>query len=306
MRNILKIKTLSFLFLIYSQIQAIYPQSALEYNYSGLAALPKWTETKFLGGTQAEVSIDKATQTPDGIGALKIKIIAASAEKKHSDIQIYPVKKGLGAGKYNITVLIKSSQIIKGALQLAFNEIGGPAYAGAKIIDFDGQWQKIPVSITVASGYEQKRLRLPGFFIGTLPEGAEILIASIKTDIKDSNTVNRISPAENKTAPAPVDRRFLIMPMPKSIKTENQFVDGLKWNTVSGDKNACTMFIDELDYIQKKKAGCSFKESSKIGQYSFVWHNNGNLELLAKIPPLPSEKGGYALKIESAGAGISA
>ncbi len=161
-----------------------------EWNVTDKDSLPPWAQL-YLNKDVAEahLSLDTSAKSDAGNGALKIDVIKNSSAK-NTDIQFWITKDdGIVAGKYRITLLVKGS-MAEEAIPFGFiqsdapfaNFDSGKKSAKSPSLNVDKKWKTMTIDFEAIPGFENKRVRIPCFFLGALPESCTLWIASVKLE----------------------------------------------------------------------------------------------------------------------------
>ncbi|MBI4977145.1 MAG: carbohydrate binding domain-containing protein [Spirochaetes bacterium] len=159
----------------------------MEWNFSAMADIPESARHYFndKSGVKTAVSIDREAAAPDGKGALRIDVLAASQKEEGGDIQqIFSYANGLQAKKkYRVTITMKANHTMMMPVKLVSITDGSPwsgvANPDGMYVTLNREWKTIKYTFTSTGDFSGKAVRTPGIFMGEFDTGTTIWIARV-------------------------------------------------------------------------------------------------------------------------------
>lgn len=159
-----------------------------EWDFSTLPELaaPSRTYLNDKSGVKANIAVDREINTPDGKGALRIDVTAASQSEEGGDIQIIFVhEKGLSAKKkYRVLLTMKANQTMMMPIKIV-PILDGPPWSGAGHPDSQyatptREWKTVKFTFTANADHTGKAVRVPCIFMGEYDAGTTLWISRVQ------------------------------------------------------------------------------------------------------------------------------
>ncbi|MEK6796708.1 MAG: hypothetical protein AABZ39_18170 [Spirochaetota bacterium] len=159
-----------------------------EWDFSALTELaaPSRSYLNDKSGVKANIAVDREISTPDGKGALRIDVVAASQNEEGGDIQlIFVNEKGLQAKKkYRVILTMKANQTMMMPVKIVTILDGSP-WSGVGNPDFQyatptREWKTVKYTFTANADHSGKAVRVPCIFMGEYDAGTTLWISRIQ------------------------------------------------------------------------------------------------------------------------------